>query len=195
AVIMLLVYIASRIYAINPPGDDNALDMYAAGGHDAFRHEEEKLAKEQPKLSPLFCFGLLIVLVVLIGFTAEWLVESIEFVREKGGITEERSFTVMPTHTFLLMPGPSISVSSSLSSGPLYWLSSAGELEGLFPFSLVSDAKTNWVEGFTMLYWRGSTPRTFQGHSLAWAHLNPSYPVVDMANRMLNQPALANIIK
>ncbi|PVF99418.1 hypothetical protein CPB86DRAFT_756905 [Serendipita vermifera] len=89
AIIMLCVYIASRIYAINPPGEDNALDLYAAGGHDAFRHEEEKLAKEQPKLSPLFCFGLLVVLVVIIGFTAEWLVESIEFVRERGGITEE----------------------------------------------------------------------------------------------------------
>jgi Ca2+:H+ antiporter len=86
---MLLVYIASRIYAIDPPGDDNALDLYAAGGHDAFREEEEKLAKEQPKISPLFCFCLLVALVVIIGFTAEWLVESIEYVRESGGISEE----------------------------------------------------------------------------------------------------------
>ncbi|CCA69872.1 probable VCX1-Vacuolar Ca++/H+ exchanger [Serendipita indica DSM 11827] len=90
AIIMLLVYIASRIYAINPPGDENAGDFYADhGGHEAFKEEEDRLKKEQPKVSPWFCFGLLVFLVVIIGFTAEWLVHSIESVREGANIQEE----------------------------------------------------------------------------------------------------------
>jgi Ca2+:H+ antiporter len=91
AIIMLCVYIASRIYQVNPPGeDDNATDVYAAaGGHEAFWHQEEALKKEQPVLSPWWCFGLLVVLVALIGVTAEWLVESIEEVRHGAKIEEE----------------------------------------------------------------------------------------------------------
>ena len=90
AIIMLLVYIASRIYSINPPGDENAGEFYADhGGHEAFKEEEDRLKTEQAKISPLFCFGLLVFLVVIVGFTAEWLVHSIEAVRERVKIQEE----------------------------------------------------------------------------------------------------------
>jgi Ca2+:H+ antiporter len=89
AIIMLCVYVASRVYQVNPPGDDSD-DVYAeAGGHEAFREEEEALKTEQPKLSPWFCFALLVVLVGLIAVTAEWLVDSIEEVRESARIEDE----------------------------------------------------------------------------------------------------------
>jgi Ca2+:H+ antiporter len=89
AIIMLCVYVASRVYQVNPPGEDS-IDVYAeAGGHEAFRHEEEALKTEPPKLSPWFCFALLVVLVGLIGVTAEWLVASIETVRQGANIEEE----------------------------------------------------------------------------------------------------------
>ncbi|KAG8833314.1 hypothetical protein FRC17_010959 [Serendipita sp. 399] len=89
AIIMLLVYIASRIYFINPPGDENAGDYAEAGGHEAFKHEEERLKKEQPVISPLFCFGFLVGLIIIIAFTAEWLVHSIDHVRHGAAIEEE----------------------------------------------------------------------------------------------------------
>lgn len=90
AIIMLLVYIGSRIYLVNPPGEDNAMDVYAAaGGHEAFREAEENLKTESPKIGPWFCFFLLIVLVAIIAVTAEWLVHSIEFVRHSAKINEE----------------------------------------------------------------------------------------------------------
>lgn len=90
AIIMLLVYVASRVYQINPPGkaEDNT-EVYARGGHEMFRHEEERLKREQPKISPLFCAGLLVLLVAVIAVTAEWLVENIEHVREGSIIQEE----------------------------------------------------------------------------------------------------------
>ncbi|KAG8833313.1 hypothetical protein FRC17_010958 [Serendipita sp. 399] len=90
AIIMLLSYIASRIYALNPPGDEIKGDDYAAtGGDEAFEHEEERIKKEIPKISPLFCLILLFVLIASIAITAEGLVHSIDFVKENSIIQEE----------------------------------------------------------------------------------------------------------
>jgi Ca2+:H+ antiporter len=73
---MLIVYIASRIYLIDPPGDDNALELDHTAP-EAARHHEEKLKKEQPKLSPGFCAFLTLVLVVLITVIAEFVRSSL----------------------------------------------------------------------------------------------------------------------
>lgn len=90
---MLLVYIASRIYSINPPGDaEDSTEIYARGVHEAFREEEEKLKTEQPKISSWFCGVLLLVLIGLTVWTAECLVDSIEFVRQGSSIQEECVF-------------------------------------------------------------------------------------------------------
>jgi len=96
---MLAIYVASRVYQVNPPGEDDAADVYAAAaGHEAFRDEEEKLKTEPPKVSQWYCFALLAVLVGLIGVTAEWLVQSIEEVRQSARIEEE--FVLCVPHLF-----------------------------------------------------------------------------------------------
>jgi Ca2+:H+ antiporter len=69
---MLLIYVGSRIYNINPPGDDNALELAQAGGHEAFVHHEKKLKTEQPKVAPWYCAVLLIILIAIVAVTAEW---------------------------------------------------------------------------------------------------------------------------
>lgn len=90
AIIMLLVYIASRIYSINPPGEEeDSTELYARGVHEAFREDEEKLKAEQPKISSWFCGFLLLIVIGLTVWTSECLVDSIEFVREGSSIQEE----------------------------------------------------------------------------------------------------------
>ncbi|TDL20377.1 hypothetical protein BD410DRAFT_790844 [Rickenella mellea] len=88
AVILLCVYIASRIFLHNPPGDDNAFRP-APDAPEEIRLHEEHLATADPELDPFFCVAMLIVTIGIMAATAEWLVDSIEFVREKGGIQEE----------------------------------------------------------------------------------------------------------
>jgi len=97
---MLLVYIASRVYQVNPPGEaEDSTEVYARG-HEAFRHEEEKLKTEQPKVSSWYCAALLVVLVAVIAVTAEWLVDSIEHVRD-GSIIQEECVVGMPVSTLV----------------------------------------------------------------------------------------------
>ncbi|KAI0312656.1 hypothetical protein OF83DRAFT_1066818 [Amylostereum chailletii] len=88
AVILLLVYIGSRIYRHNPPGEGNA-GMPQPDVHPELLRKEEELELEAPEVHPLACLILLCVTIALMAVTAEFLVESIEFVREEGGIGEE----------------------------------------------------------------------------------------------------------
>lgn len=71
AIILILVYVASRWYLYDPPGEDNALqlDHHAP---KALHEEEEKWRNHQPVLGPGFCMIMLIVAVILVAFTAEW---------------------------------------------------------------------------------------------------------------------------
>ncbi|KAG8776004.1 hypothetical protein FRC15_000195 [Serendipita sp. 397] len=128
AIIMLVVYIASRIYFINPPGDENAGDYAEAGGHEAFKHKEEALKAEQPKISPWFCFGFLVVLIAIIAVTAEWLVHSIDFVRHKSTIEEEPLPLLFDIFEVVLLVAACFVVNY-----------------------ITADAKTNWAEGFMMI--------------------------------------------
>ncbi|KAG8826355.1 hypothetical protein FRC19_009138 [Serendipita sp. 401] len=90
SIIMLFAYIASRIYALNPPGDEIKGDVYVAtGGDEAFEHEAERIKKEIPKISPGFCLLLLFIVVGCVAVTAEGLVHSIDFVKENSIIQEE----------------------------------------------------------------------------------------------------------
>ncbi|KAK7681725.1 hypothetical protein QCA50_015072 [Cerrena zonata] len=88
AVILLLVYIASRIFLANPPGEDNAL-VVSPSAPQALKDEEHHLTQAEPEVGPWACMLMLAITVGLMGATAEWLVESIEFVREEGGIQDE----------------------------------------------------------------------------------------------------------
>ncbi|KAI0739628.1 hypothetical protein C8Q80DRAFT_1199834 [Daedaleopsis nitida] len=88
SIILFVIYVASRIYLHNPPGEDNALTV-PPDAPDAIKHEEHHLLQEEPKTNSWFCMIVLIVTVAIMGVTAEFLVESIERVREVSGITEE----------------------------------------------------------------------------------------------------------
>lgn len=79
AIIMLFVYISSRIYLIDPPGEDNALELDHTAPEAAHSHEK-KLKEEQPKISPGFCTCLLLALIALIAVVAEFVRVPLEIV-------------------------------------------------------------------------------------------------------------------
>ncbi|RPD56827.1 hypothetical protein L226DRAFT_469043 [Lentinus tigrinus ALCF2SS1-7] len=88
AVILLVIYVASRIYLHNPPGENNALTV-PQDAPDAIKHHENELLEEEPLTNPWACMIILVITVAIMAVTAEFLVESIEGVRETSGITEE----------------------------------------------------------------------------------------------------------
>ncbi|VDB90211.1 unnamed protein product [Peniophora sp. CBMAI 1063] len=88
AIILLVVYVCSRIYLHNPPGEGNALKV-APDAPIEQRIKEEELEEAVPEVNVYACVILLAVSVTLMAVTAEFLVESIEFVREDSGIREE----------------------------------------------------------------------------------------------------------
>ncbi|KAH8830553.1 hypothetical protein DL96DRAFT_1785625 [Flagelloscypha sp. PMI_526] len=94
AVILLLVYICSRIYIHNPPGDDNALKQPETAPEELKRHERH-LLEADPEVNQYIIIATLIVLIAIMAATAEWLVESIEFVREEGRVTEPWFGTIL----------------------------------------------------------------------------------------------------
>ncbi|KAI8976412.1 hypothetical protein BD414DRAFT_423311 [Trametes punicea] len=100
AIMLLAVYVASRIYLHNPPGENNALTV----PHDApveIHLEEKHLLEEEPRVNSWACMILLIVTVALMAVTAEFLVESIDEVREKSGIqTEWFGLILLPIVSF-----------------------------------------------------------------------------------------------
>jgi len=84
AVILLIMYICSRIYLHDPPGDGNALQPLA-DAPAAIKEEEEKLANEDPEVNQWICIAVIVVAVALMTATAEFLVESIEHVNAALG--------------------------------------------------------------------------------------------------------------
>ena len=81
-------YVCSRIFLHNPPGDDNALELHPTAP-DALKERERDLAVEDPKANSWVCLGAIAITIALMAATAEFLVESIERVREDGIIGEE----------------------------------------------------------------------------------------------------------
>ncbi|KAG6903304.1 hypothetical protein C0995_013057 [Termitomyces sp. Mi166 len=88
AVILLSVYVSSRIFLHNPPGDNNALTL-DVDAPAAMWEEERELLREEPKANQYVLIVVLLISIAIMAATTEWLVESIEFVRESGNIGEE----------------------------------------------------------------------------------------------------------
>ncbi|KAJ7667683.1 hypothetical protein DFH06DRAFT_983616 [Mycena polygramma] len=88
AVILLLVYLCSRIFLHNPPGPDNQLHEHKDAPAE-FKEMVERMAEEEPEVNPWACLILLVFAVGLMAVTAEFLVESIEPMRETHQIKEE----------------------------------------------------------------------------------------------------------
>jgi len=82
AIMLLLVYICSRIFLHNPPAlPETSLKVEMA---IEFILEEEELAKKNPEVNSWFCLTLLVTLVGLLAFTAVILLDSIDSLREIG---------------------------------------------------------------------------------------------------------------
>lgn len=81
-------YICSRIFLTDPPGDDNALELHPAAP-DALREKERELAETEPEVNPWVCLGTIVITIALMAVTAEFLVDTLERVRESGNLREE----------------------------------------------------------------------------------------------------------
>lgn len=88
AIILLTVYLCSRVYLYNPPGHENSLHQHPLAP-EALKEEEHHLATIDPEVNQWVCLGMLTVTIGVIAATAEWLVDSIEPLREDNGIPEE----------------------------------------------------------------------------------------------------------
>ncbi|EIM84946.1 uncharacterized protein STEHIDRAFT_60432 [Stereum hirsutum FP-91666 SS1] len=88
AILLLIIYVFSRWYLHNPPGEGNALQLPPDAPAE-LKEKEEELAEAEPEVNPWACIILLLVANAIMAVTAEFLVESIEFVRESGNIREE----------------------------------------------------------------------------------------------------------
>ncbi|TFK86140.1 hypothetical protein K466DRAFT_163357 [Polyporus arcularius HHB13444] len=88
AVILLVVYVASRFYLHNPP-PHHATATTPQDEHPAIKHEEARLLAEEPKTNPWACMLVLLVTVAMMAVTADFLVESIEHIHKEGGRSEE----------------------------------------------------------------------------------------------------------
>ncbi|EIN04425.1 hypothetical protein PUNSTDRAFT_76298 [Punctularia strigosozonata HHB-11173 SS5] len=87
ALILLIVYIASRIYLHHPPGAEGQhVDAHLP---HALRIKERELARQRPEVNVWSCIALSLVVIVLMAVTAWMLVESIEFVQERSNIQDE----------------------------------------------------------------------------------------------------------
>jgi len=71
AIILLFVYVTSRWYLYDPPGEDNALQLDHRAPK-ALHDEEEQWRNHQPVLGPGFCMIMLLVAAALVAVTAEW---------------------------------------------------------------------------------------------------------------------------
>lgn len=71
AVVLLVVYVGSRIFLHNPPGEDNALKV-APNAPLKIKEEEKHLRTVDPEINPWACIVLLLITVAIMAVTAEF---------------------------------------------------------------------------------------------------------------------------
>ncbi|KAB5589802.1 Calcium/proton exchanger [Ceratobasidium theobromae] len=99
SILLLIAYIGSRIYLHNPPGEGNSLTHHPSTP-EAEKRKEAEIAQEDPLIGPWFGITLLIVTVALIAVTAEWLVSSLEPLREQRISAEWFGLVLLPLLSF-----------------------------------------------------------------------------------------------
>ncbi|KAL5522048.1 hypothetical protein ACEPAF_1904 [Sanghuangporus sanghuang] len=142
AVILLTVYVASRVFLHNPPGEGNAFRP-PAGAPKEVHNEEHHLEQKEPEVNSWFCAIFLIATIAVMAVTAEMLVESIEHVREDGNIGEE---------WFGLILLPIVSFSADGVVAILYFLRALLFLKPPPPKTLAEDRAIDLSIQFT-LFW------------------------------------------
>ncbi|KAJ7162544.1 hypothetical protein C8R43DRAFT_990566 [Mycena crocata] len=101
ALILLSVYVTSRIYLHNPPGEGNSELAQHKLAPEAVKDRAMAIDNHEPEVSQWICIGMLVVTIGIMAATAEWLVDSLEFVREEGRIQEEWfGLVVLPLVSF-----------------------------------------------------------------------------------------------
>ncbi|KZS95242.1 hypothetical protein SISNIDRAFT_439283 [Sistotremastrum niveocremeum HHB9708] len=91
ALLLLGVYICSRIFLHNPPGE-LTLHEYDAEAPEIKKEEQkvkEKLREEDPELNPWICILLLAVTIGIMAPTAEWLVDAVAEIEAGSSIQDE----------------------------------------------------------------------------------------------------------
>jgi Ca2+:H+ antiporter len=100
AILLLVVYVCSRIYLHDPPGEDDDLAS-APMAPEAFKDHVARLKEEDPEVNQFVAIVVIAVAIGLLAATAEWLVESIDFVREESNIqTEWFGLILLPIVSF-----------------------------------------------------------------------------------------------
>jgi len=90
AVLLLVVYVCSRVYLHNPPGEDDPLSLAEApNAPEALKEEAEHLLTHDPEVNQYICIVALLIVLGLMATTAEWLVVSTKAVRKVLHIEEE----------------------------------------------------------------------------------------------------------
>ncbi|TFY69958.1 hypothetical protein EVG20_g2922 [Dentipellis fragilis] len=84
AVILLAVYILSRFYLHDPPGEGNAFQPHQNAPAEILEKERE-LAEAEPETNPLACVLVMCVTVALMGVTAEFVIGGQYRTRTRGG--------------------------------------------------------------------------------------------------------------
>lgn len=147
AIILLLVYVTSRIFLHNPPGEGNGTSPGPVTPPEILV-EEARLLKERPKVASGFCIFLLLTTFVLLGITAEMLVKSIEHVREDGNIQEE---------WFGLILLPFVSFSADGVVAVLYFIRAAPEQPATLAKARAIDLSVQftlfWMPFLVLLGW------------------------------------------
>lgn len=72
----------------NPPGEDNALELHPTAPN-ALRERERDLAEADAEANSWVCLGAIAITIGLLAVTAEFLVDTLDEVREEGTIKEE----------------------------------------------------------------------------------------------------------
>ncbi|KAK7061444.1 vacuolar calcium ion transporter [Favolaschia claudopus] len=88
AVVLLTVYICSRIFLHDPPGENYELSQHRLAP-EALKERRAEFENSEPEVNQWVCIAMLAVTIGIMAATGEWLVDSIEFVREEGGIKQE----------------------------------------------------------------------------------------------------------
>ncbi|KAJ3712667.1 hypothetical protein C8R42DRAFT_594345 [Lentinula raphanica] len=89
AVILHYLYILSRIFLHNPPGNDNSFRALPDAPAAIVQQERDLLEKE-PEINPWVCMILLVLTIGLIAPTTQFLADSVDIVGEvEGSIPEE----------------------------------------------------------------------------------------------------------
>ncbi|KAH7099619.1 hypothetical protein BKA62DRAFT_621162 [Auriculariales sp. MPI-PUGE-AT-0066] len=88
AILLLMCYVASRIYLHNPPGQGNALQMNK-NTSDAVKEKAKRKENRDPEVNPWVGAIAIVICIALMAVTAEWLVDSIEPLQIQSGIAQE----------------------------------------------------------------------------------------------------------